>query len=71
VREAREAREAREVREAREAIGVALDVEARSRLFTGAVDVRVGRANLDGSAADLVTGSGALTGSAVAPRAGR
>lgn len=54
------------VRSVREAIGVALDVDRGHVYFTGAVNGRVGRANLDGSAAvDLVTGTGALTGIAV------
>lgn len=54
------------VRGVREAIGVALDLERGHVYFTGAMGGRVGRANLDGSAAlDLVTGSGALTGIAV------
>lgn len=54
------------VRGVREAIGVALDVDRGHVYYTGAVNGRVGRANLDGSAAtNLVTGSGALTGIAV------
>lgn len=56
----------------REAIGVALDLERGNVYYTGAVGGRVGRAKLDGSdAADLATGSGALTGIAVVPHLSR
>jgi hypothetical protein len=55
----------------REAIGVTLDLERGHVYYTGAVNGRVGRANLDGSSAvDLVTGSGALTGISVVPGLG-
>jgi hypothetical protein len=54
------------VRGVREAIGVTLDLERGRVYYTGGVNGRVGRANLDGSGAlDFVTGSGALTGIAV------
>jgi hypothetical protein len=54
------------VKNVREAIGITLDLERGHVYYTGAVNGRVGRANLDGSGAlDLVTGMGALTGIAV------
>jgi hypothetical protein len=51
------------IRDVREAIGVTLDLDRGHLYFTGGKEGRVGRANLDGSAAkNLLTGSAALTG---------
>ena len=55
------------VKGVREAIGVTLDLERGHVYYTSGASGRVGRANLDGGDAhDLVTGSGALTGIALA-----
>jgi hypothetical protein len=55
------------VRSVREAIGVTID-KARGRLYYTSADGQLGRANLDGSGKQELTGAGALTGIVVVDR---